>query len=108
MIQERSVSVSERPKKLKRPKLKSRPGVIDYADQFGHRSAGRHPLRRALGRRRPGLLRTARGGMRQRRWPGQPRGGRYLRSEEHTSELQSRPHLVCRLLLEKKNKQTYT
>src|SRR3989442_9848745 len=29
-----------------------------------------------------------------------------LRSEEHTSELQSRPHLVCRLLLEKK-KQTY-
>src|SRR5690554_7113682 len=27
---------------------------------------------------------------------------RDLRSEEHTSELQSRPHLVCRLLLEKK------
>src|SRR3989442_8659819 len=27
------------------------------------------------------------------------------RSEEHTSELQSRPHLVCRLLLEKKKKQ---
>src|SRR5690554_5871377 len=26
----------------------------------------------------------------------------WLRSEEHTSELQSRPHLVCRLLLEKK------
>src|SRR5436305_3877757 len=26
----------------------------------------------------------------------------YRRSEEHTSELQSRPHLVCRLLLEKK------
>src|SRR5207253_11418499 len=26
-----------------------------------------------------------------------------LRSEEHTSELQSRGHLVCRLLLEKKN-----
>src|SRR5690554_7780771 len=25
-----------------------------------------------------------------------------MRSEEHTSELQSRPHLVCRLLLEKK------
>src|SRR3989442_9764113 len=39
------------------------------------------------------------------------------RSEEHTSELQSRPHLVCRLLLEKKKnitdrlgdiKKTYT
>src|SRR6266498_4773218 len=29
---------------------------------------------------------------------------RHLRSEEHTSELQSRPHLVCRLLLEKKKK----
>src|SRR5215813_11930639 len=28
-----------------------------------------------------------------------------LRSEEHTSELQSRPHLVCRLLLEKKKQQ---
>src|SRR5690554_7144676 len=27
---------------------------------------------------------------------------REMRSEEHTSELQSRPHLVCRLLLEKK------
>src|SRR3989442_9828371 len=26
------------------------------------------------------------------------------RSEEHTSELQSRPHLVCRLLLEKKKR----
>src|SRR3712207_8962445 len=29
-------------------------------------------------------------------------GGRALRSEEHTSELQSRQYLVCRLLLEKK------
>src|SRR5690554_2314167 len=29
-------------------------------------------------------------------------GVNYTRSEEHTSELQSRPHLVCRLLLEKK------
>src|SRR5439155_25408753 len=32
-------------------------------------------------------------------WPG--------RSEEHTSELQSRGHLVCRLLLEKKKKKVY-
>src|SRR2546429_462881 len=31
-------------------------------------------------------------------------GLRRLRSEEHTSELQSRLHLVCRLLLEKKKK----
>src|SRR2546422_3956425 len=36
-------------------------------------------------------------------------GERELRSEEHTSELQSRLHLVCRLLLEKKkNKQHHT
>src|SRR5690625_6549997 len=33
-----------------------------------------------------------------------PKQGFHLRSEEHTSELQSRGHLVCRLLLEKKNK----
>src|SRR2546429_4160107 len=31
-----------------------------------------------------------------------------LRSEEHTSELQSRLHLVCRLLLEKKKKYKYS
>src|SRR3989442_7640517 len=31
-----------------------------------------------------------------------PRRAHKHRSEEHTSELQSRPHLVCRLLLEKK------
>src|SRR3712207_7379299 len=41
--------------------------------------------------------------------PGHPRHGRggrvtaLQRSEEHTSELQSRQYLVCRLLLEKKN-----
>src|SRR2546422_8816563 len=33
-----------------------------------------------------------------------PDGGQLSRSEEHTSELQSRLHLVCRLLLEKKKK----
>src|SRR5205814_9517692 len=32
----------------------------------------------------------------------------FARSEEHTSELQSLRHLVCRLLLEKKNNNTYT
>src|SRR5438874_8281110 len=31
-----------------------------------------------------------------------------VRSEEHTSELQSRRDLVCRLLLEKKNRLTYS
>src|SRR2546430_10184380 len=34
------------------------------------------------------------------------RAGRIDRSEEHTSELQSQSNLVCRLLLEKKKKQT--
>src|SRR3989442_9487220 len=33
-----------------------------------------------------------------------PAGVQVFRSEEHTSELQSRPHLVCRLLLEKKKR----
>src|SRR3712207_8611889 len=33
---------------------------------------------------------------------------RYLRSEEHTSELQSRQYLVCRLLLDKKSLTTTT
>src|SRR3712207_8039257 len=45
---------------------------------------------------RPGRRRVARPG------PGRPSG----RSEEHTSELQSRQYLVCRLLLEKKKKLT--
>src|SRR5205809_2393526 len=52
-------------------------------------------LSRATRARCPGGA-PPRGGRAPRRW------GR--RSEEHTSELQSRLHLVCRLLLEKKNK----
>src|SRR5215208_8317907 len=40
-------------------------------------------------------------------WPSTT-GSRRSRSEEHTSELQSRGHLVCRLLLEKKKKTTHT
>src|SRR3989449_4326987 len=40
--------------------------------------------------------------------PPRPRGGaHHHRSEEHTSELQSRLHLVCRLLLEKKKKRSW-
>src|SRR3989475_8588651 len=35
------------------------------------------------------------------------RSCRASRSEEHTSELQSQSNLVCRLLLEKKNKETH-
>src|SRR3989442_10317766 len=47
---------------------------------------------RAVGAQLHGQVRRGQGG---RTWP-------CSRSEEHTSELQSRPHLVCRLLLEKK------
>src|SRR5438876_2179497 len=43
--------------------------------------------------------------LRQVAWSG-PKTGE-VRSEEHTSELQSPVHLVCRLLLEKKNKYAF-
>src|SRR3712207_6913519 len=56
----------------------------------------------------PGAARRAdRGRVRAqgaRRRDGQARRRLQPRSEEHTSELQSRQYLVCRLLLEKKNK----
>src|SRR3712207_8911792 len=61
------------------------------------RGADRHPVRGGA----PGLcaVRRRRGRVRDR--DGRPRAWR-PRSEEHTSELQSRQYLVCRLLLEKK------
>src|SRR2546422_11136674 len=61
--------------------------------------AGARRPPRASGRRRPATRRRrrARGRGRRRRRPAAS-----PRSEEHTSELQSRLHLVCRLLLEKK------
>src|SRR3712207_7846101 len=39
--------------------------------------------------------------------PHRVEAGVHVRSEEHTSELQSRQYLVCRLLLEKKNINPY-
>src|SRR3989442_11867810 len=63
------------------------------------RHAGASPPR--LRRRAPALQRV----LRRRRLD---RAALSPRSEEHTSELQSRPHLVCRLLLEKKKKKTKT
>src|SRR3712207_7021728 len=56
--------------------------------------------RRSRVRPEPAPPRAA-GAARARRRPGRVRLGR-RRSEEHTSELQSRQYLVCRLLLEKK------
>src|SRR3712207_7072910 len=78
-------------------------------------------LFRSLQRRRPargdGLRERERDAGRHRRLGGGGPSGRLrgprpraapalLRSEEHTSELQSRQYLVCRLLLEKKKKNT--
>src|SRR3712207_8869967 len=56
------------------------------------------PARSSLGRRthRPARSRADRRPLRQG-------GALYERSEEHTSELQSRQYLVCRLLLEQQN-----
>src|SRR5258707_7578348 len=72
------------------------------------------------------LFRSVRAGRRRNPWPvpkagyarsrGAIRSHRYwrhnifrpARSEEHTSELQSRQYLVCRLLLEKKKKNNVT
>src|SRR3989442_3750288 len=50
-----------------------------------------------------GLGREGVGGVHDHLHGGRRAAGQVARrSEEHTSELQSRPHLVCRLLLEKK------
>src|SRR2546422_902640 len=74
-----------------------------------HPRQPRHLLPRRLLHRSPEVgLPDARGALDRRRWRerrGDHRGDQEMpRSEEHTSELQSRLHLVCRLLLEKKKK----
>src|SRR5947207_9750388 len=79
--------------------------LFPYTTLFRSRAAAarghRHRTRpRVLRRRRPARRGEADG----RAGPGVPRPAR--RSEEHTSELQSHSDLVCRLLLEKKKKQT--
>src|SRR5207253_10528012 len=90
---------------LRRP---PRPTLFPYTTLF--RSPRARPG--ASGARREERVRVARPcprGLRRRlqgREPRRRRGGHHRaarnRSEEHTSELQSRGHLVCRLLLEKK------
>src|SRR3712207_7253181 len=59
--------------------------------------------RRPRGNRCAARRASGAGGIRSRARADSPRGDR---SEEHTSELQSRQYLVCRLLLEKKKKHT--
>src|SRR6185369_17850133 len=52
------------------------------------------------------LFRSTGGGSYKPGWPVSPVSRSPIRSEEHTSELQSHLNLVCRLLLEKKKKKT--
>src|SRR5215217_8963460 len=71
--------------------------LFPYTTLFRPRSAGSR-------RRTPGARGARRaGGGRVRGAPARRRS----RSEEHTSELQSRQYLVCRLLLEKKKDRAY-
>src|SRR3712207_7814048 len=88
--------------------------LFPYTALFRSRAAARRhavarlPVRGAGGQWEGGRRAGVRGGAagRGRGRPG-VRGRPGARSEEHTSELQSRQYLVCRLLLEKKNS-TYT
>src|SRR5690348_17630565 len=84
--------------------LRPPPGstLFPYTTLFRSRRAslGWHPAGRA------GRGAGVRDGRRRRRDADRPR--EVARSEEHTSELQSPVHLVCRLLLEKKNNKKLT
>src|SRR5207253_11027861 len=62
-------------------------------------------LHQAIAPQRYGVGQDGRAVLQPKRGVGQLEvGHEIVRSEEHTSELQSRGHLVCRLLLEKKKK----
>src|SRR5438093_4167920 len=67
----------------------------------GRGLCGRQPLPEFVHRHRAAEQEALRHAARQR-----AQEGSLMRSEEHTSELQSLTNLVCRLLLEKKNKIT--
>src|SRR5690606_40641180 len=74
------------------------------ATSSGELDSAERPLRRRLPIPRPSMRTPPTD--RSSRMSGASREPSQLpRSEEHTSELQSRENLVCRLLLEKKNKQ---
>src|SRR5690554_7096545 len=70
--------------------------LFPYTTLF--RSSGRHRVVEHDDQPPPDRYGTEQSDLLLQAW-WNPIGGR---SEEHTSELQSRPHLVCRLLLEKK------
>src|SRR3712207_8386127 len=69
------------------------------------RRGRRPPPARSRCRRAPAAAPAPRLRPPRRPAPGPPARPARRRSEEHTSELQSRQYLVCRLLLEKKKKQ---
>src|SRR5690606_41831930 len=73
----------------------------------GSAGRGRGPRGVAGGTRARVGVGLASGGLAGEQFVGGPGRGRdrIVRSEEHTSELQSREKLVCRLLLEKKKRQ---
>src|SRR5947208_8597494 len=77
-----------------------------FRSQWSVRSSPRTSPRkdRQLQRRRPTTAASAAGGTFAYGTRCRPYGRKLARSEEHTSELQSPDHLVCRLLLEKKKK----
>src|SRR3712207_8676699 len=80
--------------------------LFPYTTLF--RSSLRDPRERGdaaanAGRARGAVLRALAREVADRYSAGRGRAGGRTRSEEHTSELQSRQYLVCRLLLEKKS-----
>src|SRR5438067_4006439 len=78
--------------------------LFPYTTLFRSRASTPHADRGAP--RRSRADRHCHGAGRRRLHAQSGRNDRGLRSEEHTSELQSRFDLVCRLLLEKKKKQS--
>src|SRR2546422_3906514 len=76
--------------------------LFPYTTLFRSLAGGARRARH--GRERRGHTRGEAGALLYGALAGRARGRGALRSEEHTSELQSRLHLVCRLLLEKKKK----
>src|SRR5690606_40168360 len=83
------------------------PAGASHGSPRGPPRNGPAARREAVRRRRRRRARRPRSGRAPKRVPGgrtcPPGSGAAGRSEEHTSELQSRENLVCRLLLEKKN-----
>src|SRR2546422_5870792 len=81
--------------------------LFPYTTLFrSHRRAVRLPASGFIASEYRSNLRLGAAPKRELQSPKYARRTSVTRSEEHTSELQSRLHLVCRLLLEKKKKNT--